>query len=93
MLKVSGPPPPVPLVWIQRNGHGALAHDFDEAGQLRYLLPARGEHRDQGGDFNVGNCAGENLSKHISRLLAGERGAVFGERFEKLLQQGHIPIW
>ena len=78
---------------FERDGRGALPHHIDEAGQLRNLLPARGQDGDQGGDFNVGHRAGEDLCKHGGRLLAGERGAVFGERLEEFLQQGHIPIW
>ena len=67
-----------------------LAHDVDEAGQLGRLLAARGQHGEQGGDFDLGHVAGEDLGEHVGGLLAGERGAVFGERLEKVLQRIHI---
>jgi hypothetical protein len=82
-----------PFLRVERDGRGALAHDLNEAGQFRDLLSARGQDGDQCGDLDVGNRTGENLGERVRGLLAGERGAVFGERLEEFLQQGHIPIW
>ena len=74
----------------ERNGDGLLAHDVDEAGEFGRLLAARGEDGEQGGSFDVGDLAGEDLAEHVASLLAGELCAVFGERLEKGLQRIHI---
>ena len=74
----------------ERNGHRLLAHDVDEAGEFRGLLAARGEHGEQGGGFDLGHLAGEDLAEHVGGLLARELCAVFGERLEEGLQRIHI---
>ena len=69
MLKVSGPPPPVPhdvhqLVALfvgERNRRDARAHDLDKAGQLRGLFAARGQHGEQRGGFDFRHVAGQDF--------------------------------
>ena len=65
MLKVAGPPPPVPQVLtsrarsssVKRDGRGAGAHLFDKAGKLGGELAAGGEDGEQGGGFDFWNLA------------------------------------
>ncbi len=78
----------------ERNGDRLLAHDVDEAGEFRGLFAARGEDGEQGGGFDLGRLAGEDLAEHVAGLLARELCAVFGERFEKGLEGIHgSRIW
>ena len=74
----------------ERNRDRLLAHDVDEAGEFGGLLAARGKDGEQGGGFNLGRLAGEDLAEHVAGLLTRELCAVFGERLEKGLQRIHI---
>jgi len=81
------------LLIAQRNRHGARAHHFHKAGQLRDLFAASGHHREQSGNFHIGHAAREDFRKGAGRLFAGQRGAIFRQRLEQFFQRGHIPIW
>ena len=73
------------------NGRGTTrcAHHVDKAGEFRRLLAARGHHRKQRGDFDFRNLAGKDLGEDLGGLLAGERGAVFGKRFQEIFDPAH----
>ena len=98
---MSGPPPPVPhavdqggaLLVGERDGTALLAHDIDEAGQFGGLFAARGKHGQQCGDFDFRHFAGQDLAQHAGGLFAGECGAVFGQRFQQVLEQVHVSIY
>ena len=77
----------------ERQRGGAPAHDLDKAGQLRRLFSARGHHRQERRRLRLGHAAGQNLFQHTAGLLAGQRRAVLGQRFQQLLQRGHISLW
>ena len=102
MLKVSGPPPPVPHVStssarsssVSGTGIAARAHGFDEAGQLRRLLAARGQHRQQCRGFHLRHFARKNFVEHLGGLLARERRAVFGQQLQMFLQRRpYLSLW
>src|ERR1019366_1661717 len=61
----------------ERDRDGLFAHDVDESGEFGRLLAARCEDGEQGGGFNVGRLAGEDLAENIAGLLTRELCAVF----------------
>jgi hypothetical protein len=69
---------------------GALAHDLNEAGELRGLFATGDEDGDESGDFNLGHLAGEDFSEDMGGLFAGHGRAIFGEGFEEVFDRGHI---
>lgn len=71
------------------HGGGVAAHDVDKAGELGSLFAAGGEHGEQGGRFDLGDGAGEDFFEDFSGLLAGESGAVLGQRTKEFFCPGH----
>ena len=64
-------------------GTDVLAHDVDEAGEFGRLFAAGCEDGEQGGGFNVGRLAGEDLASTSRACSRVSCGAVFGEWLEK----------
>ena len=81
------------FVVVEGDMGGALAHDLNKAGQLGGLFAAGGEDGDEGGDFDLGDLAGEDFSEDVGGLFAGHGRAIFGEGFEEVFDRGHIPRW
>ncbi len=77
----------------ERDGDALLAHDVDEAGQLRGLLAARGEDSEQRGGLDFRRLAGQDLAQDRGGLFARELCAVFGQRPQKISHQAHISIY
>ena len=73
---------------FEGEGGGGGAHGFDEAGDLGGCFTAGGEGSEEGGDFDIGELAGEDQLHEVAGVFAGKRGAAFDEVLEMGLE-GH----
>jgi len=96
MLKVSGPPPPVPthrparrVLPARGDGHGVGAHDLDEAGQLGACSPrvARTASRDA---ISTSGTPPARIWVRTSAACSRVRAAPSRRAVEEFLQRGHV---
>ncbi|MCU1226934.1 MAG: hypothetical protein JWQ42_5027 [Edaphobacter sp.] len=77
------------LCWREGDGSDDGAHGIDEACDLGGGFATCGQSTEEGGDFDVGELAGEDLLHEGAGLLAGEGRAAFDKVLEVRLE-GHF---